>query len=251
MSIVEDARRPAADRPPPKDAKFVGWLLAVAITFGQLALLVTVSSGLDERLTAQALAHGTPLWWNEPGGWIVGAVIATIVAPVIIIPGPFGFRHRQLLPPMPRWRWHVVAAVLAACALADGALLGFGQSGGYALPDEAVFTSGGREVARHRWAEAAHVSVACHMLGKQKDSPSLLYDVRFADGRLAHLGRAAAFRRLPQGSLKPWLEAIGPIDAALRPRPGVLAVGTAEPVCAAVYATRGDGRVLQMLGMIR
>jgi hypothetical protein len=240
MSIVENARDPGEPVLTPRMAKTVGLLAALALAFAQIFVLTNLGHDLNLHLAAQAAAHGAALWWSESPGWLVWPVIVTMLLPMAVLPGAFGWRFRQLMPPTVRWRWHVFGALAAVCALTDGAMLGFGRTGGYATASEAVWTNGGAVVLRHPWRDARSVGLACFMLGDMGSArtPRLAYDVRFDGKRTAQIGLVIR----PGQSLAPWMAAVSTIaDQLAALPPTAINRGTFDPGCvAAVAAAAGE-----------
>ena len=237
MSIVENVRDPGEPVLSPGMAKAVGLLAAVGLAFAQIFVLINLGHDLDMHLARQAAAKGAALWWSESPSWLVWPVIVTIFLPITLLPGAFGWRFRQIIPPTVKWRWHVFGALVAVCALTDGAMLGFGRTGGYATATEAVWTNGGAVVARKPWREARSVGLACFMLGKKGASdrtPRLAYDVRFDGKRTAKIGLVIH----PGQSLAPWMAAVSPIvDQLAALPPGAINQGTFEAACVSAVAT--------------
>ncbi|MDB5433610.1 MAG: hypothetical protein JWP35_4726 [Caulobacter sp.] len=250
MSIVESANSPREPVLPPGMARVVGLLLAVAVAFAQILVLMNLGHDLDVHLAAQAAARGARLWWSDSPGWLVVPVIVTIIAPLTVLPGAFGWRARQLMPPTVRWRWRVVLAMAAVCLLIDGAMLIFGRTGGYATAREAVWTSNGAVAVRHPWREAKSVGLSCFMLGKkgQQRTPRLAYDVRFEGGRTAKIGLVVR----PGQSLAAWMAAVSPIAAQLAALPpAAINRGTFDPACMAATAMAADQAGLARVLAIR
>lgn len=214
MSIVEGPESGA----PPKNRPLLGWLLAVLLVVAQLVVFGMISNQGDNAVERLADAADSRIWWSD-FSWFgfIGFLIPFLG--LVFIPGAFGSRIRQALPPMPRFKWLVLGAVALLCVGFDIAQFVTGGKGGYATDDEAVFISGGREANRRPWSDATHVFVACNMEGKNNNKPAFHYRVVFASGPAADLGDRVGSTTTAEASFAAWLRNVRPIDDALNDLP--------------------------------
>lgn len=239
MSIVENvgSRREPVLRP--GVAKLVGLLIAPAMALSQIVVLMQVGHDLNGRLAEQAAEAGSRLWWSDSPMWIVVPTIVTMFLPLSMIPGAFGWRWRQIMPPSVRWRWPVVLVLALTCLVTDIFMLQFGRVGGYATAQEAVWTSGGRIVERHPWTDARKASVGCMMLGKTGEADRkarLYYTVDFAGKRRAKLGYTVE----SHDGLAAWAHEAAAVDAALAATVPVTRTSF-DPLCAGALNAMGQG----------
>ena len=215
--------------------KIIGFVIAGALALAQWPAFVAADALGERRMATvtNAFEDGR-FFWNVHGDWSTPA-IATLFLPFFLIPGAFGVRSRQLTPNLaPVWRWRLVLGLLAAAVLAHG--LNAWQERrdlGVATASEAVWLRDGEVERRVTWAGATSVEVSCAMVQPRRGQPypSLDYEVFFDDGRTAPLARTV------DADTDAWIEAVAPIDAALRAARIARAVSV-DPECLAAYADK-------------
>lgn len=234
MSIVEGPDSGA----PPKDRPKLGWLVALVLLAVNFLIFGLVSSTGDDAVEAMARRADAAIWWADFNVWgFVGFIVP--VLGLIFIPGAFGSRIRQVLPPMPRFRWLVVGAVALLCLGFDVACYFTGGKGGYATEEAAVFVSGGRVASRQPWADAKRVRVACDMEGKHDTNPVFHYVVFFNSGGPAQLADRIDAPSSAEQGMSAWLRAVRPIDDELNDLPSARSSdffsGEPEAKCMSAY----------------
>lgn len=225
MKIVEVGEvMPEPGETTPFRIKLLGWLLALAMAAAALAGFVLANMAGDARIALIVAREGGVASWHEDGFWIAVAFVAMLI-PFVLIPGVFGVRSRQLLPAMPRHRWKVVWALLAAQTAAMVFVGVFvGQDGGFSTSRDVAWFRGGKIVERHPLTSAEVVRTRCVMTYDKRDDrakpptrPMLDYTVQFAKpgggSRYARMDWSVKRRR---ATLVPWIQRLTLVDAAFR-----------------------------------
>jgi hypothetical protein len=227
--------------------KIIGFVIAGALALAQWPAFSAADALGERRMAAVAnLFEDGRFFWAIDNSWSLPAV-ATCFLPFVLIPGAFGVQSRQLTPNLaPVWRWRLVLGLAAAAVLAHG--LNAWQERrdlGVATASEAVWLRDGEVERRVTWAGATGVEVSCAMVQPRRGQPypSLSYDVAFDDGRAAPLARTV------DADASAWLEAVAPIDAALRAARVARAVSV-DPECLAAYADELGGGDVARLGAV-
>lgn len=198
-------------------AKLVGMLLAFGLTLvGGLgyALIQDLLARRDE-----AILRTIPdvlVSWREPAAGEVWTLLLVVVPPLLLIPGAFGVRYRQILPslsPRGRWRMVALAAALVAGGLALEAVVGKPELS-LATPFGAAWLQDGKPREHWSWGAATAVGIGC--VNAKRDNiregqHSLNYDVAFPSGREARLIRDTR-------DLGPLLLRLVEVDQSLRAR---------------------------------
>lgn len=219
--------------------KIVGWIATATLMLGQWPLFLIADAVGDQR--ADTLARtwtSSRFLWDGDTNWSIPANL-TVLAPLILLPGAFGVKWRQIVPRLePVSRWRLVLGLVLVIALAHG-LNAFmtKRDLGVATEAEAVWTHNSQIVRRAAWPSAVAVEVSCEMVKHRRRAdlePSLNYRVRFADGRVAPLSRTV------NQDTAAWTEALAPIDAVLR-LAKVQREGIREPACLTAYAEKLEG----------
>ncbi len=227
--------------------KMSGVAFALLLIVGAIVALSWGDGSVEPRM--EAAANQTPgmvAWWREDVNQLpllLGIVLA--LSPMILVPGAFGVRSRQLLPMLrPRWRAALVAA-LAMMIAADGLayrMLG-GRDIGVATTEGATWLRNGLPRERWRWEQAIGVSGGCWTSRRNSLSEptyGLNYLVHFPNGRDARL----SFRIQDVG---PWASQVRVIDDRLTAA-GVTRAMEDGAGCLAHYSesiSKEDGDVLR------
>lgn len=195
--------------------KGLGVILAaffVALYAGVFALEATMS---EARLAAwRGAVPNVLFWWKDDPPWVLHGAYAMIVAPILLLPGAFGFKRWQLVP-----RLSANSKILLVAGLVLFGAVGIaifdrqaGRSVGLATSSEALWIKNETVRARRPWSDASSVVVTCANRTTRKGGvygQALSYDVLFP-------GDLAA--RLPADALLygDWLRQIAPVDGSLR-----------------------------------
>ncbi|HWU13040.1 MAG TPA: hypothetical protein VN157_03415 [Caulobacter sp.] len=178
------------------------------------------------------------IFWRGDADWALPAVV-TIFAPLLLVPGAFGVKWRQIVPRLqPTHRWYLVLGLIATIALTHGINAAMtDRDVGVATNSEALWLRNGDVASRATWLNAATVEASCEMVQHRRQSdpqPVLRYEVHFPDGRVAPLSDRA------DADVAAWTDSLAPIDATLRAA-RIPREGTRDPACLEHYFERLGG----------
>lgn len=214
-----------------------GILLTVMLILGGLALLYLFWRDGNLRVMGMLAARPDALihWRDEPG--LTGWVWLAPFLPLAVLPGAWGVTWHQIVPKLALNQR--LALTFSLCGLIGLAALvehlAYGRRLAIATQTGPEWIQDGVPVDRLAWSQATRVITSCiteerYNRGQAYYVHHLNYDVAFPDQRVARLSPG-------RDSTRDWVQAIAPIDAALRAA-GVSRFETHDVDCVAARAQR-------------